>query len=288
MKILLTGSSGYLGSLFKIYLKDQHQFITFTRQDIDLYHPELIKDFFEPLDFDVCLHLAANAQTKACEDSPELTSKINLESTVELAKVAKNKNARFIFFSSEQVFNAQSNAPFTEETPPLSISVYGQQKIAGEKYIIENLQNYLIVRLSWMFGLSSYNIKASPNIIKNVINALLYQKPTKFTVNEHRGMTYARQLVENFENLLQCPSGILHFSSNNSFNTYESACFIASELGLTLNQIEKYILPDLDKYADNPRDYRLSNKKALQLGFTLGDFSSDVRSCLQDFAYKNN
>jgi len=285
MRILITGSSGFLGSLFTTYLAGKHEFICPKREDIDFSNPQLVYDYFMQQDFDVCFHLAANGQTKICEENPELTHKINTQTTNEIAKVCKEKKARLIFFSTEQVYNGQSQGPFTEEIPPKSITNYGLQKIEAEQFITSNLDDYLILRLSWMFGLSSKNIKASPNIIKNVLTALLYRQATLFTLHEHRCMTYAYNLVENFGNILNAPSGILHFATTNTFTTYDAAKYIAKQLKFNEEDIEKYILYDLQRYADSPRDYRLDNTKALKQGFVLGSFEDDVKNCLSDFGY---
>ncbi len=283
MKILLTGANGYVGSLIYESLKDQYEFIRVTRKNVDFSEPQAVEDYLDKLDFEVCLHLAANAQTQACEEQPELTHRINVESAISVAKVCQKKNARLIFFSTEQVFNDQCGAPFKETDTPKTISKYGKHKLEVEEYLLKHQKDYVIVRLSWLFGLSSANIKASPNIIKRVMNAAFLRKPDKFAVYEHRGMTYAYNLVKNFDKLIKAPKGIIHFSSINRLNTYESAKYIAYKLGLEKSKVEKNILPDKHKYADNPRDYRLDNSKALELGFDLTTFEEDVDTCLKDF-----
>jgi len=285
MKILLTGSTGYLGSLIRTYLSNQYDFICPKRNDLDLYNPESAYDYLMPQEFAAVFHMAANGQTKDCEEKPELTQRLNTLSTIEIAKICKEKNAKLVFFSTEQVFNGQVGAPFSEEQQPKSITNYGQQKIEAEEYISANLDNYLIMRLSWQFGLSSKDIKASPNIVANVINALFHKKPTLFTAHENRCMTYAYNLVRNFDKILDCQNGILHFSSKNTLTTYEAAKYIAGQLGFSADEIDKYIKPDLQRYQDRPRDYRLDNSKALSLGFELTTFENDVAECLSDFAY---
>ena len=90
-----------------------------------------------------------------------------------------------------------------------------------------------------MMGLSMPGIKVSPNIIKNVAMALAHEKPTLFTVNEVRGMTYMARLADQFEKLGELPTGVYHFTVDNSLNTYEAA-----KLGVYLlkdNKIYYYV-----------------------------------------------
>lgn len=59
------------------------------------------------------------------------------------------------------------------------------------------------------------------------MQALVYQKPTKFTVNEIRDMTFAKDLTEQFAKIIELP----HFSSQNEFSTYKATKYIAATLG---------------------------------------------------------
>ena len=49
--------------------------------------------------------------------------------------------------------------------------------------------------------------------------------------------------------------------------------------------IDKYILPNTERYADRFRDYRLDNSKIEACGISLGTFEEDVEECLRDFGY---
>lgn len=63
------------------------------------------------------------------------------------------------------------------------------------------------------------------------MQALVYQKSTKFTVNEVRGMTFTKDLTEQFAKIIELPKGIYHFSSQNEFSTYKATKYIAATLG---------------------------------------------------------
>jgi len=285
MKILLTGATGYLGSILSQQLKDQYEFIGLSSRQLDLSQPQLIAPYLKDIEFDVCVHLAALTQTAQCEADPLTTGRVNVEATIELAKICHQRNKRLIFFSTEQVFNSQIGAPFIESTLPRSSTVYGQQKIAAEQYITNHLENYVILRLTWQIGLSSPGCKESPNLVRQVLNAIISDTPTKFTVHEKRGFTYVYHLVIDFPSLLSIPTGIYHFASQNQKNTYECAKWIAQRLQVSTERINQLILPNNDRYADAPRDYRLDNTKSLAFGFHPQDSLADLEQCLKDFGY---
>lgn len=284
--ILLTGANGYIASYVYNLNKEKFNWIRMTRKDADFSNPDEVEKFIKGQEFDICFHTAANATTAVCEENPELASKINVESTKRIVDICKMKNARLIFCSTEQIFNGKENhGPFDEKEEPNAVTVYGKNKIDCEKYIKESNIDSVILRLSWMMGLSFADVKASPSIIKNVLNAVLYQKPTLFTCNERRCMTYAKHLAKQFEKIVELPSGVYNTSSSNDLTTYESACFVARKMGISEENIEKYILPNKDRYADRFRDYRLDSKKIEKFGIYFGDFETDVKEVLEDFSF---
>ena len=249
-----------------------------TRKDADFSNPSEVRKFIEKQDFDICFHCAANASTAICEDNPQLANKINVESTKVIVDICKEKNACLIFCSSEQVFNGKENlGPFKEDEVPEAVSVYGQNKIDCEKYIHSQGIDAIILRFSWMMGLSFDNIKASASIVKNVMNAVIKQEPTLFTCNEKRGMTYAKYFAKQFKAISKLPC-----------DTYQAACYIAKQLGCKQETIDQIILPNHKRYADRFRDYRLDASKLAGYGITFGTFKENVDELLSDFNWKND
>ena len=285
-KIAVTGANGYLASLVMKSNAGKYEFIPLTRKDIELSEPAKVKEFFENLDFDVVLHTAADATTAHCEETPELTHRINTESTIAIADVCKAKGKRFIFLSTEQCFNGKTvEGPFKEEEELVAVTNYGLQKKEADEYIRANLEDYVILRLSWMMGLPMPGIKVSPNIIKNVANALAHEKPTLFTVNEVRGMTYMRNLADQFDKIVELPTDVYNFTAENTLNTYEAAKLVAKKFGASEETIAKIILPNTERYKDRFRDYRLDNTKIKEHGIVLTNFEEDVEACLKDFGW---
>lgn len=285
-KIAITGANGYLASLIQASNNARFNFIPITRKDVDLTNTQAVTKLFQALEYDLVFHTAARPQTADCEQNPRDTYKVNTESAINIAKVCHEKNARFVFLSTEQVFNNRSEgAPYTEESQVDSTSVYGQQKMEVEKYLSDHNNDAVILRLSWMMGLSFPGVRSSPNIIENVMNALFYKKKTHFSVNETRGMTYGKNLAEQFEKIIHLSRGIYHFSSQNDLSTYEAARLIGKALGYNDSLINQYILPDHQRFADRFRDLRLSTNKIESHGIRSSTFENDIHTCLTDFGW---
>lgn len=284
--ILVTGANGYIASYVRKENHHKFNWIKMTRKDADLSKPEEVEAFLKDKQFDICFHTAANATTAVCEENPELAHKINVESTQKIIEACKKNQARLIFCSTEQVFNGKENhGPFNEEESVSAVTVYGKNKIECEDLIHEQLDDYLILRFSWMMGLSFDKVKASPSIIKNVMNALLHQTPTLFTCNERRCMTYAKKLAQQFEKITALDTGTYHVASKNEMTTYETAVYIAKELKASDEAIAKYILPNKERYSERFRDYRLDSSKLENLGITFGTFEENIEEILKDFGW---
>ncbi len=285
--ILITGANGYLASYIYQENKDAFHWIRMTRKDADFSNPDAVESFVRSQDFDICFHTAANATTAVCEEQPDLAQKINVESTKRIVDICKEKHARLIFCGTEQSFNGKENhGPFKEDEPTKAVTVYGQNKIDCESYIHKNLADAIILRYSWMMGLSHEGLHASPSIVNNVLQAIVHQKPTKFTCNERRCLTYAKHLATQFEKISQLEPGTYHVAASNTKTTYESAVYIAKELGVSQAAIDAYILPNTERYADRFRDYRLDASKLESLGLHFGTFEENVDEILRDFGWK--
>lgn len=285
-RIALTGANGYLASLIRLYNKDRFTFVPISRTDVDYRKPEDVERFFRNLDVDLVFHTAANATTAACENDPAGTDLINRDSACAVARACAATGRRMLFISTEQVFNGKDvPGPFDETSEPRSVTRYGQQKLAVDAWMRENVDDYVTIRLSWMFGLPLPHVKPSPNLIGNVRQALSSGTPTRFTANERRCLTYAQRLADQFATLCALPSGLYHFASMNDHTTYEAARIIAEHLGATPSQIDELILPDTERYSDRFRDFRLDARKTRAAGIELATFEEDLELCLADFGW---
>lgn len=288
-KLLITGGQGYIGSLVNYFNKDKYIVTKLGRNELNLEDISLIESTLLRYDFDIVLHAGAIPDTKTCEKYPEMTYKVNVQSTKKISDVCKKMNKKLMFISSEQVYNGLNiRGPHSEKQQTKSVSVYGNHKIECEKYIEALDFNAVVVRFGWMFGLGFEKIKPSYNIITPLIKALVYQKPTKFTVNERRGFTYSHNFATLFPLVEDLPSGLYNFSAKNHLNTYETAKRIAELLSFDKQIIDKYVLPDTNRYRDQFRDFAMDNAKLKSYGIDLKNLDFQVEQLKEDFGWIEN
>ena len=87
-----------------------------------------------PDDIDAVIHLAARAGVRPSIRDPRLYSSVNVDGTVALLELARERGIRpFVFASSSSVYGERERVPFSEDDPvDRPISPYAATKRAGE------------------------------------------------------------------------------------------------------------------------------------------------------------
>jgi len=143
MKILITGSSGALGSELK---KKFLNALTPNHNELDITNKEMVIDFFKKKRIEIVIHAAAITSVRKCEEEKELTWKTNVDGTKNLvdALIQTNPDGKFIYLSTACVFDGNIGM-YKESSIPYPENFYALTKLLGEQEVKRSL-NYLIIR----------------------------------------------------------------------------------------------------------------------------------------------
>ncbi len=160
IKTAVIGASGYIGSyLFRAYrevfpdcvgtsFSNNANDLTF----FDLRTPDLDGLKLNESGHEAAIIASAMPNVNWCESHPKESYELNVQGTLQLVKQLERKSLTTIFLSSDYVFNGDKGSySDTAETHP--ITEYGRQKAEVEREIPNLTNNYMILRLSKIYGL---------------------------------------------------------------------------------------------------------------------------------------
>ena len=106
---------------------------------------------------DIVINAAAYTDVDGCEKAKDECFTVNAEAVKNIAEACREKNIRIIHFSTDYVFDGNSNEPYKEDCPCNPINVYGASKLAGERYLQKLSDNYILIRTEWLYGKNGKN-----------------------------------------------------------------------------------------------------------------------------------
>lgn len=230
-KILLTGATGFIGTLLVPYLKEQGYSVTAPpRTTTGNIGPNT--DWTQHLkDVDTVIHLAGRAHImqEEAKDPLSLYRDVNSLGTAQLARQAEEAGVkRFIFASSVKVMGDRSNHPLAVAIDdPAPGDPYGQSKLEGENALcrIATKMDVVILRLPLTYG---------PGVKGNFINLLtLLQKslPLPFgAIHNKRSMIYSGNLLSAIETSLTIKPGTYFPSDQDDLSTSRLVRILAAAL----------------------------------------------------------
>ena len=182
MKVLVTGGNGQLAYDVKKSLdKNGIAFKSIDYEDADITVQSEIQKVIYDYHPDVIIHCAAFTAVDKAEDERELTYALNVLGTKYILQAAKKIDAKLVYISTDYVFDGEGEKEFEVTDKPNPKSWYGKTKYDGELEVINQIDKYFIVRISWVFGVHGNNFvktmlrlgteKSSINVVNDQIGS---------------------------------------------------------------------------------------------------------------------
>lgn len=268
MKILITGATGFVGSRFVARWQGEYTLLTPSHAELPIDNADAALHYVSTAKPDVVLHLAAISNTWHCEQHPDESRAINVLGAVNMARAAKAVGAKFIFFSSDQIYNGNEELGGLPETIAVRPeNVYGRDKLEAERLITEVDEAAVLLRATWMYDAELEGMRTHPNFVVNIANALRTATPLHFATREYRGITNIREVVEILPHCFNIPGGVYNFGAENPLNTYDTALAYAHLLqkqtpeAFTNMTPEELILPDSERFPEHIRNISIDMQK---------------------------
>ncbi len=231
-KVLVFGASGQLGTCLKsLALKQGLDDIIFPEENtaniLDLDGLALAFGKAQPA---YVINCAAYTAVDKAEDEFELARRVNRDGAANLARMCKIHGATLIHISTDFVFEGNTPKLLSETDPANPISVYGLTKLEGEQAIAAEMQEFYVLRTSWLYS------EHGNNFVKTMLNLGSTRNELKVIADQVGTPTYAMDLAQAIFHIIHADQqayGIYHFSNEGVTSWYDFAKAIFDISGLS-------------------------------------------------------
>jgi len=269
-KILILGGSGFVG---------RHLLTAWGDLAIGTHKSTACGNtiFFDPISMDLisikgidqCSHaiiLYGEREPDVCFMQPEITRALNVESTKKILLQCQTLGIVPMFASTELVFSG-AKGMYEESEEPDPILLYGKYKVEVEKFIIENLDRFIIFRLSKIMGMQ----KNDRSIFANWL--IQFETSSTRKIQGAKDQFFSLIGVSDVAKLLRLliegdANGIFHFSDGIRYNRLELLRLFLSEYQIVTDSafaIEPVSINDFKLREARPLDVSLSNSRVMSL-----------------------
>lgn len=259
MRYLITGGSGQLGYDIIKELENRNlcDYLAPTTKEMDITNEKIVEEIILDYKPDVIFHCAAYTAVDKAEEDKDMCYNVNVNGTKNIVDAAKKVNAKVVYISTDYVFNGTKEGIYNVDDETNPINYYGYTKLIGEKEV-EKLEDYLIVRISWVFGING----------KNFIKTMLKLAETKdelSVVSDQVGSpTYTKDLAKLLIEMVNNNKKGLFFATNEEYcSWYEFAKYIFEINNINI-KVNKVLSKDYKTVAKRPMNSRLSKDKLEQ------------------------
>lgn len=269
MKVLVIGATGLVGNALLRQWSQRVEFEmagTYVQQaapglvHLDIRDRGNVHRLIGEVGPDVVALSASNPFVDYCELHSEETRAVNVRGSRNVVESCKREGVKLVFFSSDYVFDGEGE-PYSEEAPPRPMNEYGRQKVEIEFAIQESLDDFLIVRLSGVFGWEA----RMKNFVCQLIRTLESGGPMRLAEDQVYNPTYAINMADVLGDLLlKGERGIFHLVGLDRTTRFEFGLAVAETFGLDTSLLVPARLSELGSQTPRPLRTGLLTEKARQ------------------------
>jgi dTDP-4-dehydrorhamnose reductase len=276
MKLLITGAGGQLGQDCVQLMLDRHEICALTSRQLNITNAEAVLAAVREIRPDALINCAAYTAVDACESETDCCMAVNAHGPANLAAACAESGCRLIHISTDYVFDGSKPAPepYLESDPTGPVSAYGRSKLAGEEAIAGRLENYLILRTAWLYGIGG------KNFLKTMLRLAQAKRPLKVVNDQHGSLTWTMTLARQIEQVLDCGlRGIAHATAEGHGTWYEAAKHFLEAMQVDCD-LRPCTTADYPTPAKRPANSILENRRLKEQGLNV---MRDWREDLDEF-----
>lgn len=263
MKYLITGGTGQLGHdiVKELISRGELNYLAPTTKEMNITNKDEVEKVILGYKPDIIFHCAAYTAVDKAEEDKENCYNVNVNGTKNIVEVAKRINAKVVYISTDYVFDGTKKTEYETEDITNPINYYGYTKLLGEKEV-QQLNDYLIVRISWVFG------ENGKNFVKTMLNLAETKTELSIVSDQIGSPTYTKDLSKLLLDMIENNKKGLFFATNEDFcSWYEFAEYIFKINNINI-KLNKVLTKDYKTLAKRPLNSKLSKNKLDEEGLT--------------------
>lgn len=296
--VLVTGASGQVGRNICKVFDESFDVVGFSSHALDVGDAAAIQKIFDVVKPDIVINAAAFTKVDDAETNSDLAERTNFHAVKYLCDASLSHNSLLVHFSTDYVFDGMASRPYVEEDHTNPLNTYGQSKLAGDHYIVENSSQFLIFRLAWVYG------NCGTNFPKKILQAANV-KDQLTVVDDQIGTPTSADFIANtvhkfisVKDTNDEPSfiGLYNLVPNGAASWFEFAVRLLSRaeaMGFGLKCKAKDVIPIqsscLSQPAKRPQRVVLDNRKIQQaLGIRFARWDAYIDGFLEQLRWQND
>ncbi len=224
------------------------------------------------------INCAGYNQVDRAEDEPEAAMEANAFAVLTLARAAAEVHATLVHYSSDFVFDGETDHPYREDDRPSPRSVYAASKLLGEWFAASAPAHY-ILRVESLFG----GVGPRKSSLDRIIDAIAARASVKVFVDRVVSPSYAWDVAHATDALLdrRPPPGIYHCVNTGAATWQDVAVEVRRTLG-TDAPLEPITMAEVILPASRPRYCALSNAKLRDAGIEMPTWQDAVGRAVRE------
>ena len=211
--ILILGANGMLGRDLAAAFPDAR---LCGHKDLDITDEAAVKAYILAMKPDLVINAAAYTNVDGCEDDRETAFAVNGDAPGYIAAACREVGAVLVHYSTDYVFDG-SKTEYVESDEPNPVNVYGTSKLRGEQNIARNMDDYRIIRTSWLFG------RHGKNFVETIRHLSQTNETVRVVTDQVGKPTYTLDLARKTAEIAGYPAGIYHLTNEGVCSWYEFA-----------------------------------------------------------------
>jgi dTDP-4-dehydrorhamnose reductase len=203
-----------------------------------------------------------------CEDHPEEALRVNRDGTRNLADAARAVGARFVFVSTDFVFDGRKVGPYVESDRPRPESRYAESKLAGEEATLAASPTNLVVRPSVIYSWLDSRFRAASSSGKGMnfgtwlVEEVARGRSVRIIDDQVASPTMAGDLAGAILALLRKKAtGLYHTAGASPVTRYEFSKRLVQRLSLDTRLVQPVRTADLKQKARRPVNSSLNSDR---------------------------